>query len=62
MYFLADATDEDSFRTHRETIARLPELGVTWVYVNGHGRTEKEALTWIERYRDAVLAPSGITG
>jgi len=56
MYFLANATDDEGFRTHRETIARLPELGVDWVYVNGHGRTEKEALTWIERYQEAVLS------
>ena len=61
MYFLADATDDDGFRTHRETLARLPELGVNWVYVNGQGRTEKDALTWVERYREAVLShvPTG---
>ena len=41
---------------HREAIAELGELGVTWIVANGGGSSKKEALDQIAQYSQEIIA------
>jgi probable F420-dependent oxidoreductase len=56
MYFLADLQAGQGFDVHLEPARRAQDLGVSWLYVNGQGRTTAEATEWIDRYADAVIS------
>jgi probable F420-dependent oxidoreductase len=55
MYFLANLEAGEGFDKHLELARRAQDRGVSWVFVNGQGRTPAEAKEWIDRYADAVL-------
>ena len=56
MYFLPDLPADD-FADHVELGKQVQDLGVDWLFVNGQGRTRREATDWIERYQEAVIGP-----
>jgi probable F420-dependent oxidoreductase len=59
MYWLPRAADKEGMKAHLELAEAAAGLGVTWLVVNGEGKTAQEAKTFIAQYHDHVIQHLG---
>jgi probable F420-dependent oxidoreductase len=59
MYWLPRAADPEGMKAHLDLAEAARELGVTWMVVNGEGKTANEARTFISDYHEHVIQNLG---